>query len=161
MQFSRFVFLLYHRKALTWHDPHLIWIPETPKPGLYSFFVFYVLFSSVELLLSGGALPALLACWGDKKPAVLGLMSPACWFIPPWDPSSQCLSPSLFYSFSPSLVRSVAQGGVDKVIIIIFIAQTVSLKHTYTLSLATLTSWQPRTVEEEGFVMEGGLLGML
>lgn len=25
----------------------------------------------------------------------------------------------------------------------------------------TLPSWQPRAVEEEGFVMEGGLLGML
>lgn len=48
--------------ALTSHDPQLIWTPENPKPALHSFFVFYVLFSSVELLLSGGALSTLLAC---------------------------------------------------------------------------------------------------
>ena len=41
---ERFIFLLYRSKALTRHDPQLIWIPETPKPELYSFFVFYVLF---------------------------------------------------------------------------------------------------------------------
>lgn len=43
-RFSRFIFLLYRSQALAWHDPQLIWIPETPKPALYSFFVFYVLF---------------------------------------------------------------------------------------------------------------------
>lgn len=33
-----------HSEALVWHDPQLIWIPESSKPALYSFFVFYVLF---------------------------------------------------------------------------------------------------------------------
>lgn len=89
-------------------------------------------FSSVELLLSGGALSALLACWGDKKPAVLGLMSPACWFIPPRDPSPACLYPSLFLSFSSSLVRSAAQGGVDKVVIFL----SFFLKHRHFLFLS-------------------------
>lgn len=37
MHFSRFILLLYRSRALAWHDPQLIWIPETPKPALYSF----------------------------------------------------------------------------------------------------------------------------
>lgn len=40
--FSHFIFLLYHSRALTWHDPWLIWILESSKPVIYSFFVFYV-----------------------------------------------------------------------------------------------------------------------
>lgn len=114
--------------------------------------MFYVLFILVERLLSGGALSALLACWGDKKPVVLGLMSPACWFIPPWDPSPPCPCPSLFHSFSSSLVRSMVQEEVDEVVIIIFLAQAVSLKHTHThllwplLPAGSLGLWKKRAL---------------
>lgn len=92
--------------------------------------------------------PCLPAGEIKKKPAVLGLMSPACWFIPPQDPS-------LFLSFCSSLVSSAAQGGVDKVIIyFLFLAQTFSfsLKHTHkhlhwTLSPAgSLGLWKKRAL---------------
>lgn len=43
-QFSGFIFSLYRSRALAWHDPQIIWMPENPKPALYSFFVFYVPF---------------------------------------------------------------------------------------------------------------------
>lgn len=45
-QFTGFIFSLYHSRALAWHDPQIIWMPENPKPALYSFFVFMSLFSS-------------------------------------------------------------------------------------------------------------------
>lgn len=43
-QFSGFIFSLYRSRPLAWHDPQIIWMPENPKPALYSFFVFYVPF---------------------------------------------------------------------------------------------------------------------
>lgn len=133
------------------HDPRLIWIPKTPKP------VCFFLFSLVEPLLSGGALSASLACWGDKKKTCSVGSNESSLLIYSKLPSPTCLPPSLFLSFSSSpLVKLAAQGGVDEVL---FFFLSVSLKRT--LKLDTLTSWQPWTVEEGGFVMAGGLLSAL
>ncbi len=75
---------LFHFLALPQHGSHMTWPTvnlESRNPKASTFFFLCVLcsfFSFVELLLSGEALSASLARWGDKKPAVLGLMSPTC-----------------------------------------------------------------------------------
>lgn len=95
-----------------------------------------------------------------KNPAVLLLMNPACWFIFPQEPSPSCLLP--IRCFILFLSDQVSSGGRRGRSLFFFKAGifSTSLK-TLINTLPTLTSWQPQTMEEEGFVIQGNLLSML
>lgn len=141
---------------MTWHDPKLIWIPVTPMPAFFIRSLFFMppFSSSVELPPSEGALSAFLACWGVKKkrqnktPELI----PACWCISPWVRISL---PLCFHSFSSYLVRSETRRGKNLAQTFFCFTQKAHVRET--LSPAGSLG----TVEEEVFVMEGGLLGML